>query len=228
MKRALAVMICAGCGSSSASPPVSVAPQRAVSPVGGTSLCVTKGAIANKSITEPTVRAFALGTSGDAAQLTFTYANDSSEERALESGQLRRQVGLKLRAQNSCNVVYVMWRIAPKPGLQVQVKHNPGKVRGAECGTDGYVKVKPATKLSVPVLVIGTTHVLRAEIVGDELNAWIDGTLAWHGELPAVAHEIAGPAGLRSDNVHLDGLELAAARGDTPGLACKQHETDEE
>jgi hypothetical protein len=222
----LALVLAIGCGSSSAGVPAG--PQRAVLPVDHASLCVTKGAIANQSITDPTVRAFALGTSGDAAQLTFTYASDSSESRALESGQLRRQVGLKLRAQNSCNVVYVMWRISPKPGVQVQVKHNPGKARGAECGNDGYLKLKPAAKLAVPPLVIGTTHVMRAEIVGDELDAWIDGQLAWHGELPAAAHEIAGPAGLRSDNVKLDAVELAAARGATPGLACKQHETDEE
>jgi hypothetical protein len=228
VNRALWLVIAAGCGSSSANAPAAIAPQREVFPVDHASLCVTKGAIANKAITEPTVRAFALGTSGDAAQLTFTYASDSSEARALESGEVRRQVGLKLRAQNSCNVVYVMWRISPKPGLQVQVKHNPGKVHHEECGIEGYLKVKPAAKIAVPALVVGTTHTLRAEILGDELHAWIDGRLAWRGELPEDARAISGPAGLRTDNVRLDALELSAPRGETPGLACKQHETEDE
>jgi hypothetical protein len=225
--RCLIAMLAYGCGSSAANAPTSVVPQRQVAAVDPAALCVTHGAIADGAIVEPTVRAFALGTSGDAAELAFTYASDSSETRALESGQLRRQVGLKLRAQNSCNVVYVMWRIAPKPGLQVQVKHNRGKARNEECGTDGYLKVKSADKLAVPALVAGTSHRLRAEIVGNELHAWIDGQLAWNGELPADASEIAGPAGLRTDNVRLGGVAFAAPHADTPGLACKRHETEE-
>jgi hypothetical protein len=208
-------------------PATAIAPQRHVAAVDPASLCVTHGAIADGAIAEPTVRAFALNTNGDAAELAFTYASDSSETRTLESGQLRRQVGLKLRAQNSCNVVYVMWRVAPKPGLQVQVKHNPGKARNEECGTDGYLKLKSAEQLAVPALVAGTSHHLRAEIVGDELHAWIDGQLAWTGELPADARDIAGPAGLRTDNVRLGDVAFSAPHADTPGLACKRHETEE-
>jgi hypothetical protein len=200
---------------------------RALHAVAHDALCVTMGAIANAAIGEPTVRAFAIGTSGDAAQLTFTYAGASRADRALENGELRRQVGLKLRAQNSCNVVYVMWRIAPKPGLAVQVKHNPGKVRHEECGAGGYIKVKPSSSSAIPELAPGTTHTLRAEIRGDQLDAWIDGELAWHGRLPDEARELSGPAGLRTDNVRLESIELAAPRADTPGLACKQHETDD-
>jgi hypothetical protein len=190
-------------------------------------LCVTKGAISNATIADPTVRAFALGTSGDAAQLTFRYAGDSAGERPLDSGEMRRQVGLKLRAANSCNVVYVMWRIAPKPGLAVQVKYNPGKARHEECGTEGYIKVKPQTSSAIPELTVGSTHTLRAEIRGDELHAWIDGQLAWHGRLPEEARGLVGPAGLRTDNVRLEAIELSAPRGDTTGLQCKKHETDD-
>ena len=221
-RRALYIMMAVGCGSSQVS---TAGP--ALRPVAHASLCVTKGAIANAAIGEPTVRAFALGTSGDAAQLSFKYAGRSETARALESGELREQVGLKLRAQNSCNVVYVMWRIAPKPGLAVQVKYNPGKARHEECGTEGYIKVKPVSHAAIPELAAGSSHTLRAEIRGDELHAWVDGALVWQGSLPPEARDIAGPAGLRTDNVKLEDLVLHAMHGETPGLQCKKHETDD-
>src|SRR2546421_7153667 len=159
----IVVAMATGCGSSN----VEAAPSAsgvALHAVPHEELCVTKGAIAGGAIAEPTVRAFARGTSGDGAQISFKYSGDSEGSRALESGELRRQVGLKLRAADSCNVVYVMWRISPKPGLAVQVKSNPGKHRHEECGASGYIKVKPASKAAVPALEVGSSHVLRAEI----------------------------------------------------------------
>jgi hypothetical protein len=197
-------------------------------PVAADALCVTKGAIGKGVIDQPTVRAFATGSHGDAAQLTFTFGGDSDTTRSLASGQLRRQLGLKLRAANSCNVVYVMWRLDPRPMLEVSVKHNPGMATHAECGANGYTKVKPAHASGVPSLDPGSSHVLRAEIHGDDLYAWIDGKLAWRGRLPDEARDIAGPAGLRTDNVKLEGLELAAPHGDTQAGVCKRHEEAEE
>ncbi len=226
-RRALYILLAVGCGSSQVST-VSAGPTgRALHPVAHDTLCVTKGAIANSSIAEPTVRAFAMGTSGDAAQLAFRYAGDSRSARALDSGEMRKQVGLKLRAQDSCNVVYVMWRIAPKPGFAVQVKYNPGKARNEECGTEGYIKVKPSSHAAIPELSVGTSHTLRAEIHGDELRAWIDGALVWAGTLPDEARQITGPAGLRTDNVRIEDLVLHALHGDTTGMQCKKHETDD-
>jgi hypothetical protein len=225
------VAMAAGCSSSSveASPGTRAASAPAIElhAVAHEELCVTRGAIANASIAEPTVRAFARGTAGDAGQLTFKYAGESASGRALESGELRRQVGLKLRAADSCNVVYVMWRVAPKPGLAVQVKSNPGKHRHEECGADGYIKVKPTVASAVPGLEVGATHSLRAEIRGDELTAWIDGEVVWQGRLPDEARAFAGPVGLRTDNVKIEALALHAAKGDGPALQCKKHETDD-
>ena len=108
-------------------------------------LCVTKGALKSLGkkkvrITEPTVRAVRPGSTGDAATLRFTYRGGSPKSRALKSGQMRRQMGLKLRAADGCNLVYVMWRIEPKPGIEIQTKLNPGEHTNAECGTDGYTK----------------------------------------------------------------------------------------
>jgi hypothetical protein len=177
-------------------------------------MCVTKGALRPHAeavlVNEPTVRAFAAGTRGEAAELAFVFRGDSATTRALASGAMRRQLGVKLRAANSCNVVYVMWRLDPHPFLEVSVKHNPGKRTHEECGTDGYTKVRAARAAGVPPLAIGASHALRAEIRGDELDAWIDGELAWTGTLPLAARELDGPAGFRSDNVQLEIVSLTA------------------
>jgi hypothetical protein len=176
-------------------------------------LCVTKGALASASITVPTFRAIVKATAGDAASLAFVYRGDSEGARALASGQIRRQLGLKLRAANGCNLIYVMWRMDPRPELEVSVKSNPGKRTHKECGADGYTKVKPIRHGNVPALVAGAAHTLHAEIAGDVLAAWIDGTLAWVGELPDEAHDLTGPAGMRSDNVQLDITQFSAVAG---------------
>ena len=44
-------------------------------------------------------------------------------------GELRRQFGLKLRAQDACNLVYVMWRIEPASKLVVSIKCRTGTVQ---------------------------------------------------------------------------------------------------
>jgi hypothetical protein len=212
----------AACGSA----PSEAAPREAMVEVKD-GLCVTKGSAAIGSrVTEPTVRAVALGSSGTAATLTFTYRGDSASQRALASGQLRRQLGLKLRAQNGCNLVYVMWRLDPRPMLEVSVKYNPGKRTHQDCGADGYTKIKAAEALAVPGLADGSHHVLRSEISGDELRAWIDDKLVWRGTLPDTARAMSGPSGFRSDNVAFDLIAFAAPRGDNVAAAPKCHKED--
>jgi hypothetical protein len=215
------------CSATSAGPLEHRDPSIEVKPVG--ELCVTRGAIDKAAITQPTVRAVAPAAAGDAAQLTFTFKGHAAESRALANGQDRRQVGLKLRAQDGCNVVYVMWRLDPKPKLEVSIKINPGKRTHEECGAEGYTKVKPTRRApSPPELISGAAHTLRAEIQGDDLFAWIDGTLAWHGRLPDEARTLSGPAGLRTDNVELANLELSAAPHAGTAAACKRGSTTEE
>ncbi|MBX3159001.1 MAG: hypothetical protein KF773_23745 [Deltaproteobacteria bacterium] len=165
-------------------------------------LCVTKGRAAiGGRIGDPTVRAVVRGSSGDAASLTFKYLGDSDTTRELASGQARRQLGLKLRAEDGCNLVYVMWRLDPRPALEVSVKRNPGMTTHRQCGAAGYTKVRGETALAVPALEKGGTHTLRAEITDHRLAAWIDDRLVWRGDLPGGARELRGVAGLRSDNV---------------------------
>lgn len=193
------------------------APSLAVSPVAADRLCVTKGAASlGATVTEPTMRAVALGTSGDAAALRFVFRGETAKSRELASGETRHQLGLKLRAQDGCNLVYVMWRLDPKPSLEVQLKLNPGKRTHRECGANGYTRLKPARSsasslAAVPSLSPGSSHTLRAEIVGDDLLAWIDDQLVWRGPLPPSTRTLSGPAGLRSDNVRFDLVSFSAA-----------------
>lgn len=228
--RALLVVLAACTGTrTEAAPAVTTrAPSVEVAPVKSDALCVTKGELDGAAIEVPTMRGYAIGAGGDAAQLTFTYKGESQESRALASGDVRRQIGLKLRAQDSCNVVYVMWRLDPRPKLDISVKVNPGQTAHEQCGADGYTKIRSRTKALVPAYEYNKTHTLRAEIVGDDIFAWVDGKLLFQGRLPASARAIRGPAGMRSDNVAFDLVELAApkpaASGGAP--ACKREGSD--
>lgn len=181
-------------------------------PVRVDELHVTKGAAPDGKVNSPTFRAVMPGTSGDAVSLAFVYRGWSHAMRLLASGQERRQIGLKLRAANSCNLVYVMWRMDPME-VEVSVKANLGKHLHSECGVNGYTKIHPSYHADVSALVVGSSHAMSAEIVGDELLAWIDGRLVWRGQLPGVVHSIAGPSGIRSDNVAYDIIAIRASSG---------------
>ena len=223
----MSIMACGGGKQIEAAP--SDKPVAKLEPIIKDALCVTKGAAAiGAKITEPTMRAGALGSSGDAASITFTFRGDTGSVRELASGQARRQLGLKLRAQNGCNLVYVMWRLDPKPKLDVSIKLNPGKQTHKDCGADGYTRLKPTKSAPVPDLEPGGTHTLRAEITGDELLAWIDDQLAWRGVLPETARSISGPAGLRSDNLMFDLVAFSAPAGvlKQPAPKCVAEESD--
>jgi hypothetical protein len=134
------------------------------------------------------------------AEAKFTYLGPTRKGKPLRSGVLRRQFGLKLLAQNGCNLVYAMWRIEPKQELVVSVKLNPGQTTNAECGTNGYHTIKPARDLNAPHLAVGESHTLRAEIEGNTLRVHIDGKLTWEGLLDRDALSLDGPSGLRTDN----------------------------
>ncbi|SEN04117.1 hypothetical protein SAMN05444354_1295 [Stigmatella aurantiaca] len=142
-----------------------------------------------------------------AAELRFTYLGPTRVQKALASGESRQQLGLKLRAQDGCNVVYVMWRLGPKAGLHVSVKSNPKNHTSAECGNRGYTRVRAQREVPVPELVPGASHTLYAEWEGPALRVQVDGVLAWEGTLPPEAFDFEGPVGLRTDNGRFE-LEL--------------------
>ena len=229
MKRALLLVFAACTGSRTEAAPAATgdhAPSIDLAPVTTDALCVTKGELAGSSVAVPTMRAYARGSGGDAAQLVFRHRGESQDSRALASGDVRRQIGLKLRAQDSCNVVYVMWRLDPRPKVDVSIKVNPAMSTHEQCGADGYTKVKPRAKYFIPAYEFGSTHTLRAEIIGNDVYAWLDGKLAFQGRLPEAARALAGPAGVRSDNVAFDLVELAAPKSasdaDAKPPACKR------
>ncbi|HYV66358.1 MAG TPA: hypothetical protein VE964_08945 [Myxococcales bacterium] len=151
-------------------------------------------------IEEPKVRAVARGPTGPVAELRFTYLGPTSREEPLSSGEMRRQIGLKLRAEDGCNLLYAMWRIAPRPGLVVSLKRNPGQHSSGDCGASGYTNLRPRRGSPAPPLEPGARHSLRAELKGNELMVLLDGAPAWEGALPPEALSLRGPSGLRSDN----------------------------
>lgn len=151
-------------------------------------------------VADPGLRAVIPGSHGEKAKIAFTYRGPSRRSAPLASGELRRQIGLKLRSRDTCNVVYVMWHIAPTEGLRVQVKTNPGMRSHHECRDRGYRSVRAERALAVPPIRVGEPHVLAAAIERSVLRVTVDDVLAWEGRLPDQASGFDGPAGIRSDN----------------------------
>ena len=171
-------------------------------------LCVTEGSLEATAdrklpVKVPKLRACVNQSSAQAAEIRFTYLGATSSEARLGSGESRRQVGLKLRAADACNLVYVMWRIEPQSRLVVSVKRNPGQHASAECGNRGYQNLKPRYSAPIPILASGQSHRLRANMQGDELTAAIDERLVWQGALGPAAVGLQGPPGVRTDNAQL-------------------------
>src|SRR5580693_551536 len=171
-------------------------------------LCVTEGAIEQASgnrmsVNVPKMRAFVTVVTAQDVEARFTYLGETAGEKPLGSGEMRRQFGLKLRAQDACNLVYAMWRIEPESKLVVSVKMNPDQHSSLECGNHGYRNIKPLRSVAVPTLNSGSTHTLRAEMNGAELHVFADNSLVWEGSVGQDALAFDGPVGIRSDNARL-------------------------
>jgi hypothetical protein len=137
------------------------------------------------------------------ARLSFRLLGASTEVKPLGSGLVRRQIGLKLRAQDPCNLVYVMWRSAPDAAIAIFVKSNPGQATSAECGNRGYTDV---ATIPAPQTAIGQSHVLQARTKrtadgGLAVSVFIDGALLRRQVIgPELVAGLEGPVGVRSDN----------------------------
>jgi len=193
------------------------------------SLCVTEGAIeqgpkAALRVNDPKVRAYANRWTAQSIEMHFKYAGPTAQESRLGSGAIRRQFGLKLKAQDPCNLVYVMWRIEPKSEIVVSIKRNSGQTRSSECGNSGYQNIKPTQASSPPQLRPGDTHDFSAQLNGQALRVTLDGDAVWEGNIGREANDLRGPVGIRTDNVRL-AFDLAAGAfvGIHPEflLACK-------
>jgi hypothetical protein len=135
--------------------------------------------------------------------LNFTYLGPTKEVAHLGSGEVRHQFGIKLKSQNQCNLVYVMWNFDTQK-IAVSVKLNPGQSTHAECLDHGYINnIKPHVKAAPPPLKADEPHALFADLQGQELTVKADGILVWQGTLVPVVLNFKGPVGIRSDNAHV-------------------------
>jgi hypothetical protein len=167
--------------------------------------CVTEGRIGEASgasllIEDSKTRAVLGWEAAPAAEISFHYLGPTREQAALGSGAVRTQIGLKLRAQDGCNLLYVMWRILPESRVVVSVKSNPGQRTHAECQNRGYRNLRGSFEDSVPAVEAGSAHSLRAELSGESLTARADGRVVWEGRLDKSAFQFDGPLGFRTDN----------------------------
>jgi hypothetical protein len=136
------------------------------------------------------------------ARLRFKLLGDSETVKPLGSGQVRRQIGLKLRAADPCNLLYVMWHAAPDSVVEISVKRNTGQTTSAQCGNRGYTEVAsipmPQPDQRLHTLEARTRRAAGGALV---LAVYADGSLARRLTLPAeLAAGLEGPIGVRSDN----------------------------
>lgn len=206
--------------------PAAAAQRLTLEPVPTSAVCVTSGAAAPAAsgrglrVDAGGVRAVVAGDHSSAAEVAFVYEGPSAFDAPLANGEMRRQIGLKLRAQDTCNVVYVMWHIEPTPSVAVSVKHNAGASTHLECGAAGYDNLKPEASAPPAPVERGVPHVLRADLEGSELRVTADGNVVWRGHLPAAAFMFDGPAGFRTDNGTFD-LELRVPGGRAASGHCR-------
>lgn len=210
--------------------------ERSVNP---SNVCVTNGIVLEDPsgklvINSASSRAVARGYNDSSGALRFEYLGPTQDETRLASGVMRRQLGIKLRAEDSCNVIYVMWGIEPETGLVVSMKVNEGKSTHAQCGVKGY-KLIPATYQSVIAPIkVGEPRLLAATL--DEkgkLTVRVDGKVAWEGIALAPASKMFGYTGIRTDNVRMrfewlaDDDDVATARKGaraSPKVECRRVE----
>jgi hypothetical protein len=181
-------------------------------------------------VSVPKMRAYVTEWTAQSAEVRFTYLGGTSKESALGSGTIRRQFGLKLHAQDPCNLVYAIWRIDPESKLVVSVKRNRSAHTSAECGNRGYENIKPRRASPVPRLGAGQSHTLRAEMKNAELRVFVDNREVWEGDVGSDAATLEGPVGIRSDNARLEfDLMARESQGTHPNYvdACKTGSAEE-
>ena len=175
-------------------------------------------------VREPKMRAVVPWSDGEEAELRFRYDGPSDGVAPLASGDVRRQVGLKLRAEDGCNLVYVMWRIDGKQPIVVSTKRNRGQHTHRQCGARGYRNLVARAGTQPPALVAGAEHRLHAKLEGLVLRVWVDRVLAWEGDVGADAATLRGPAGVRSDNGRFQLELLARASSNAPEMPLSDDE----
>jgi hypothetical protein len=215
----LAGLLAVALGSSAAAQPRRAeGPSGVLLPIARDQLCVTNGVVSTLpggelGIDTASSRAVVRFPTGSSAEIRFRYLGPSAESKPLASGEMRRQIGLKLRAQDTCNLLYAMWHIEPDARIAVSIKRNIGKRLHEQCGAHGYVNIRPVTSVQVPRVLPGESHRFRAELRGTDLIVFADERLVWKGSVGSQVLEFDGPVGLRTDNARFAFAYLASSPG---------------
>lgn len=91
--------------------------------------------------------------------------------RRLATGEVRRHIGSKLRAQGPVQRRLRDVTHRSDTGVYVSVKGDPGLDTDAECGANGYVNLPASAGAREPAgIEIGSNHTLRAELDGITLR----------------------------------------------------------
>lgn len=205
---------------------------QAANPVVPSQVCVTNGEMSKQNdktftVESPSSRAVVKSSDDNFGAIEFEYLGPTSKDAPLASGRIVRQLGVKLNAQDSCNVIYVMWNIDPDIGVQISTKMNPRKSTHAECGVKGYKMVHQSKPGDIPAIRIGEPHRLEAALQERVLTVKIDGKDIWHGDVGADAVRMSGYSGIRTDNVRVRFKWLTtpsasrSAKADAPKVSCK-------
>lgn len=192
-----------------------------LSPATALQLCTTLGQLQAQRkpwrVASPKFRAIVNGSDGRHASLEFRFLGETEQRSRLRSGAEQAQLGLKLLSRDTCNLLYVMWRHSPRSELVVSSKLNPAEHEHSGCANRGYARLRPQSAAPLPRLEPGSVHQLRADVVSRTLRVHVDEHLVWEGKLPDRVLELGGGAGVRSDNLRFELLELKTKPG--PGGA---------
>jgi hypothetical protein len=184
-------------------------------------VCVTLGEVRALSdgrfeIDSPAVRAVNRDGDDNYAALEFEYLGRSREASKLASGVVKAQFGVKLQAEDGCNVLYIMWPVDGDGRLEVSSKVNPGRSTHAQCGVKGYEAVEPKFSRPLPALSTGERHRIEARVHKRMLEVRVDDKLVWRGDAGVRTASLYGYPGLRTDNVHLKFKWLAEQDTEPP------------
>ena len=156
------------------------------------------------SVSTKEMRATLKFTTEQTATVKFTYLGPTKDATRPASAKVLSQFGIKLRAQNDCNAIYIMWRFAPDQKIAVSIQRNPGKRTHSEYLDRGYINnLKPRLSDTPPPVAPNQPHVLTVTMSDSDLSVTADNKLVWWGDLGPVALTLRGPVGLRSDNARL-------------------------
>jgi hypothetical protein len=198
-------------------------------------LCVTNGNVSvlpggllaiDTPSSRAVVRTDAKPTTDQVAEIRFRYLGPTQTSKPLASGEMRRQIGLKLQAEDTCNLIYAMWHIEPDTKVAVSVKRNAGMHTHEQCHAGGYLNFKAQRRIDLPPIRPGQTHTLRAELHGNDLTVMADGNVAWSGSLGNEPLSLNGPTGFRTDNARFEFQYYADHPADAqarPGAPGPEH-----